>query len=45
VPQKSDHLIAVRERESRLHGEGVDGYILFAVDTCTGGVGLDYAQK
>jgi hypothetical protein len=38
---KSDQLIVVRERESRLHGEGVDDYILHVEDTYSGHVGLD----
>ncbi len=38
---KSDQLIVVRERESRLHGEGADGYIMFVMDTYAGHVGLD----
>jgi len=37
---KSDQFIVVRERESRLHGEGTDSYIAFVEDTYTGHVGL-----
>lgn len=43
VSWESDQPIVVRERESRLHGEGVGGYIALVVDTRTGHVGLDNA--
>jgi hypothetical protein len=37
---RSDQLIVVRERESCLHGEGADDYILHVEDACSGHVGL-----